>query len=180
MLKPGSTIAMSKFKEIFLHKQDLLRNRPDKCRVETTVESHLIEDFRSHVKTREFNVVLDQPENMGSSDLGPRPSELLLAALAACHEVTYRLYADAMSIDLQEIAVSATGVSDARGFFNVDKKIDAGFSEVFGEINIVSSASDDDIERLRQAVNRHCPVLDDLRKPLKVELELKRKDQIDK
>ena len=36
---------------------------------------------------------------------------------------------------------------------------------------------DDDIERLRQAVNRHCPVLDNLRKPLKVELDLKRRGQ---
>jgi putative redox protein len=168
---------MSKFKQIFLHKQDLLRNRPDKCRVETTAESHLVENFRSEVKTRGFDVVLDQPENMGSSDLGPRPSELLLAALAACHEVTYRLYADAMDIDLQDVAVSVTGVSDARGFFNVDDEVDAGFSEVYGEINIVSDASDEDLERLRQTVNRHCPVLDDLRKPLKVELDLKRRDQ---
>ncbi|HUV20688.1 MAG TPA: OsmC family protein [Gammaproteobacteria bacterium] len=169
---------MSKFKEIFLHKQDLLRNRPDKCRVETKADSHLVEDFRSHARTRDFNVVLDQPENMGSSNLGPRPSELLLAALAACHEVTYRLYADAMDIDLQDIAVSVTGVSDARGFFNVDDAVAAGFSEVYGEINIVSNASDDEIERLRQAVNRHCPVLDDLRKPLKVELDLKRRDSV--
>ena len=40
---------------------------------------------------------------MGSSDLGPRPGEMLLAALAACHEVTYRLYAEAMNIDLQGV-----------------------------------------------------------------------------
>jgi putative redox protein len=166
---------MSKLKEIFLHKQDLLRNRPDKCRVETTADSHLVEGFRSQIKTRSFNLVADQPENMGGSDLGPRPSELLLAALAACHEVTYRLYADAMEIDLQDVAVSVTGVSDARGFFNVADDVDAGFSEVFGDIYIVSNASDDEIERLRLAVNRHCPVLDDLRKPLKVELKLKRK-----
>jgi uncharacterized OsmC-like protein len=79
-----------------------------------------------------------------------------------------------MEIDLQDVAVSVTGVSDARGFFNVDAEVDAGFSEVFGSINIVSNASDEDIERLRQTVNRHCPVLDDLRKPLKVELKLKR------
>jgi len=168
---------MNKFKEIFLHKQALLRNRPDKCRVETKADSHLVENFRSHVKTRDFDVILDQPENMGSSDLGPRPSELLLAALAACHEVTYRLYADAMEIDLQDVAVSVTGVSDARGFFNVDDEVDAGFSEVYGQINIISNASEDDLERLQQAVNRHCPVLDDLRKPLKVELDLKRIDR---
>jgi len=166
---------MADIKEIFEHKQEILRNRPDKCRVEISADSHLVEAFRSHVKTRGFEVVIDQPENMGSTDRGPRPSEILLAALAACHEVTYRLYADAMDIDLQDIAVSVTGVSDARGFFNVGDGIAAGFSEIYGDIRIESDATDADIERLRETVNRHCPVLDDLRKPLKVELGLKRR-----
>ena len=165
---------MSNFKEVFQHKQEILRNNPEKCRVEVHADSRLVEAFRSHARTRDFDVIVDQPENMGSTNQGPRPSELLLAALAACHEVTYRLYADAMDIDLKSIAVSVTGVSDARGFFNVEAGIAAGFSEVYGEIKIESDAADEDIERLRQTVNRHCPVLDDLRKPLKVELEIKR------
>jgi len=165
---------MSNFKEVFQHKQEILRNNPEKCRVEVHADSRLVEAFRSHAKTRDFEVIVDQPENMGSTNQGPRPSELLLAALAACHEVTYRLYADAMGIDLRSVAVSVTGVSDARGFFNVEEGIAAGFSEVYGEIKIESDATDEDIERLRQTVNRHCPVLDDLRKPVKVELDIKR------
>ena len=165
---------MYNFKTTYLHKQEILRNNPDKCRVEVHAESRLVEAFRSHARSREFEVIVDQPENMGSTNQGPRPSELLLAALAACHEVTYRLYADAMDIDLKSVAVSCTGISDARGFFNVEEDIPAGFSEVVGEIRIESEASDEEIERLREAVNRHCPVLDDLQKPVKVELEIKR------
>ena len=165
---------MSNFKQVFQHKQEILRNNPEKCRVEVHADSRLVEAFRSHAKTRDFEVIVDQPENMGSTNQGPRPSELLLAALAACHEVTYRLYADAMDIDLKSVAVSCTGVSDARGFFDVEEGVAAGFSEVYGEIKIESDASDADIERLRMAVNRHCPVLDDLRKPVKVELAIKR------
>ena len=165
---------MSNFKEVFQHKQEILRNKPEKCRVEVHADSRLVEAFRSHARTRDFDVIVDQPENMGSTNQGPRPSELLLAALAACHKVTYRLYADAMDIDLKSVAVSVTGVSDARGVFNVEEGIAAGFSEVYGEINIESDASDEDIERLRQMVNLHCPVLDDLRKPVKVELDIKR------
>ena len=165
---------MSNFKEVFQHKQEILRNKPEKCRVEVHAESRLVEAFRSHAKTRDFDVIVDQPENMGSTNRGPRPSELLLAALAACHEVTYRLYADAMNIDLKSVAVSVTGVSDARGFFNVEEGVAAGFSEVYGDIKIESDASDEDIEHLRQVVNLHCPVLDDLRKPVKVELAVKR------
>jgi uncharacterized OsmC-like protein len=165
---------MSNFKEVFQHKQEILRNNPDKCRVEVHADSRLVEAFRSHARTRGFDVIVDQPENMGSTNQGPRPSELLLAALAACHEVTYRLYADAMDIELKSVAVSVTGVSDARGFFNLEEGVAAGFSEVHGEIRIESDAPDEDIERLRQMVNLHCPVLDDLRKPVKVELDLKR------
>lgn len=165
---------MPNFKEIFLHKQAILRNKPEKSRVELHADSRLVEAFRSHVRMRDFELVLDQPQNMGGADQGPRPSEILLAALAVCHEVTYRLYADAMDIDLTSVAVSVTGVSDAKGFFNVDDDTAAGFSEIHGDINIESDASDDDIERLRQAVNRHCPVLDDLRKPLPVDLRIKR------
>ena len=165
---------MSNFKEVFQHKQEILRNNPDKCRVEVHADSRLVEAFRSHARTRGFDVIVDQPENMGSTNQGPRPSELLLAALAACHEVTYRLYADAMDIELKSVAVSVTGVSDARGFFNLEEGVAPGFSEVHGEIRIESDAPDEDIERLRQMVNLHCPVLDDLRKPVKVELDLKR------
>ena len=81
---------MGNFKKLFEHKQDILRNRPEKTRVEVSVESELVEAFRSHVKVRDFDVIVDQPANMESTDQGPRPSEYVLAALAACHEVTYR------------------------------------------------------------------------------------------
>jgi len=101
-------------------------------------------------------------------------NEYVLAALAACHEVTYRLYADAMDIQLDSVAVKVTGVSDAKGFFSLDEETPAGFSEIYGTIAIDSDASDEDIERLRQAVNRHCPVLDDIRRPVSVDLKIVR------
>lgn len=165
---------MTTFKKLFKHKQEILRNRPDKTRVEVSAQSELVEAFRSHVKIREFEVIVDQPSNMESTDRGPRPSEYVLAALAACHEVTYRLYADAMGIALDNVAVKVTGVSDAKGFFSLDEETPAGFSEIYGTIEIESTASDDDIERLRQAVNRHCPVLDDIRRPVSVDLKIER------
>lgn len=165
---------MTNFKKVFEHKQEILRNRPDKTRVQVSAESKLVEAFRSHVKVRDFEIIVDQPGNMESTDRGPRPSEYVLAALAACHEVTYRLYADAMDISLDSVAVSVTGVSDAKGFFALDEDTPAGFSEIFGTIAIESDATDDEIERLRQAVNRHCPVLDDIRRPVSVDLTIER------
>ena len=50
--------------------------------------------FRSIVKMRDFTLTVDQPKGFGGTNTGPKPSEVLLAALAACQEVTWRLYAD--------------------------------------------------------------------------------------
>ena len=163
------------FKQIWKHKRDILSKNPDKCAVTVKADSNLVEGFMSKVKARDFEVIVDQNKGMGGSDNGPRPSEYVLAALAACHEVTYRLYADAMDIPLEEVSVSVTGYSDARGVFGLDDSVRAGFSHITGEINVRSSATDSELEQLRQTVNRHCPVLDDLRHPVSVELKLRRK-----
>ena len=163
------------FKEIWDQKRTILQDDPNKASVTVRADSKLVQGFMSEVKTRHFECIVDQNKGMGGSDKGPRPSEYVLVALAACHEVTYRLWADAMGIPLESIAVSVTGHSDARGFFGLDDSKRAGFSHVTGEVHISSSASDEDLESLRNAVNAHCPVLDDLQKPVEVIFKLVRK-----
>ncbi len=162
------------FKEIWDQKREILSANPDKCSVKVKADSQLVDGFMSRVKARGFDIVVDQNKGMGGTDQGPRPSEYVLAALAACHEVTYRLYADALGIPLDEVSVSLTGHSDARGFFGMDDSVRAGFSHITGEIKVQTSASDQELERLREAVNQHCPVLDDLRNPVSVDLDLVR------
>ena len=163
------------FKGIWDQKRDVLLANPDKCAVTVKADSHLVDGFMSRVKARDFDIVVDQNKGMGGTDQGPRPREYVLAALAACHEVTYRLYADALGIPLDEVSVSVTGHSDARGFLGLDDSVRAGFSHVTGEIKVQTSASDEQLEQLRQAVNQHCTVLADLRNPVSVELDLVRK-----
>ncbi len=162
------------FKKIWDEKRSVLAAHPEKGAVTVQADSQLVEGFLSRVKARDFELLVDQHRGMGGSDQGPRPSEYVLAALAACHEVTYRLYADALEIPLEGVSVSLTGHSDARGFFGLDDSVPAGFSHISGTIKVVTPASDEELERLRQAVNQHCPVLDDMRRPVEVELTLVR------
>ncbi len=165
---------MPKLKLMLEEKRRLLNEHPEKARVEVTASSRLLSGFESRVTVRDFHIVVDQPPAFGGGDQGPRPSEYVLAALAACHEVTYRLYADALDIDLEDVAVSVTGVSDARGFLSPEDEIRAGFQEVHGVIRIKTTATDEQIEVLRKMVNEHCPVLDDLRTPIAVHMTLER------
>ncbi len=166
---------MPNFKTMLNEKRKTLVREPQRARVTVTADSRLIESFESRVKVREFEVVVDQPAAFGGTDRGPRPSEYVLAALAACHEVTYRLYADALDISLDAISVSVIGISDARGFLAPsDDAVRPGFQEIHGIIKVKSSASDAQLERLRRVVNERCPVLDDLRTPIPVRMELER------
>ena len=130
--------------------------------------------FRSIVKMRDFTLTVDQPKGFGGTNTGPKPSEVVLAALAACQEVTWRLYADALGIALGSIAVELDGLQDLRGFLGLDPATRAGFQRITGTVIVDSPAADAEIERLKRAVDLHCPVLDDLRTPIPVELSWRR------
>ena len=77
-----------------------------------------------------------------------------------------------LGIPLDDIHVELEGLVDGRGFLGVEG-VTPGFSEVRGTVTIRSSASEAELDRLREAVDRHCPVLDDLRRPVPVTLELR-------
>lgn len=162
-----------RFKRCFEDARRKLAQDPDRQSVEVTAESKQVDGLRSEVRVRGFTLTVDQPPSIGGGDRGPRPSELVLATLAACQEITYRLYADTLGIPLDEVRVHLTGRSNPRGFLGLDD-VRPGFQEVRGKVHVKSPASSVDLERLKQTVDLHCPVLDDLLSPVDISLELER------
>ncbi|MCE2491700.1 MAG: OsmC family protein [Alphaproteobacteria bacterium] len=160
-----------RMKQVFDSSREKLREKPSRGLMSATVESRQVDGFESHVSIRDFTIVADEPRNFGGGDKGPKPSEILLAALAACQEVTYRLYADAMEIPLRSVSVTVTGEADLRGFVDVDG-IRAGLQRVTGTVTLDTPAGPEDIWRLRARVDAHCPVLDSLQTPIEVSLDL--------
>jgi putative redox protein len=64
------------------------------------------------------------------------------------------------------------GDIDLRGFFAVDESVRAGYEAIRGTVHIESSASEEQLQQLRSAVNAHCPVLDILTNPVPAEMKL--------
>lgn len=98
--------------------------------------------------------------------------ELVLAALGSCQEITYRLYADALGIPLTKVSVKVKGHVDLQGLFAVDSSVRPGFQSIEAVVTLDSPAPQADLDRLKETVDRHCPVLDILRGPVPVSLEL--------
>lgn len=51
------------------------------------------EGLANEIALRQHTVTADEPAEAGGTDLGPKPTELLAAALASCTAITVELYA---------------------------------------------------------------------------------------
>lgn len=124
---------------------------------------------------RGFNMTMDEPLELGGTDTGPNPVEVLLAALGSCQEIVYRAYAAIMGLEIERIEVHAKGYLDLRGLLGL-AEVPAGFSQVSFTTLVVSDEPEEKIRELAEKVETHCPVMDSLMRPVEVsgKVEIKR------
>ncbi len=91
--------------------------------------------------------------------------DVLLASLAACQEITLRMVAAAMGIQLQEVEVTVEGDMDFRGTMGIDPETPVGFQRIRTNIRVAVDAPADRLERLAQRAERYCVVASTLRQP---------------
>jgi putative redox protein len=161
----------TELKETISDIQDMYRADAEKSKLVFKTSSNLVGRFRSDVEIRDHTLTIDEPKNIGGSDLGPSPVEVVLAALGSCQEITYRAYATALGIELDKVSVEIEGDIDFRGFFGVDDSVRSGYNNIRAVVKIASDAPAEELEKLREMVNSHCPVLDMLSNPVPVSLD---------
>jgi putative redox protein len=159
-------------KDIFHSTRLALAQRPAEAHATFTAATRQISGLTSEASIRDFRLRLDQVPALGGADAGPNPVELVLAALGSCQEITYRLYAEALGIPLNHVSVKVEGRQDLSGFFSADEGVRPGFRDIRAVVEIDSPASSDEIQRLKEAVDTHCPVLDILRNVTPTKLDL--------
>ena len=148
--------------------RDELGRAPEAPVVTFTADTELVDGYRTEARIREFGLTVDEPPAIGGGDAGPSPVELVLAALGTCQEIVYATHARVLGIPLNGVTVRAEGRLDLRGFFGV-ADVPAGFQDVSFAVDVDSPAAPEEVARLVAAVNAHCPVLDILRQPVRVD-----------
>ena len=165
------------FKEAYdLKRAELAAANEEQATVTFESQSALQEGFRTEARIRDFHLTVDEPEELGGTDTGPNPVELILAALGTCQEITYRLYADALGIPLDGVSVRVEGDVDLRGFFSAKDGVRPGYRGIRAIVALDSTAPGEDLRRLKETVDSHCPVLDILtnRVPVTTNIEVSR------
>ncbi len=114
--------------------------------------------YTTEIMAGDHGLVADEPLEVGGSDLGPSPYELLNASLGACTAMTLQMYARRKKWPLEEVKVHLSHskhihAEDSRLFENKKSKIDR-FERV---IEIRGNLSEDQRARLLDIANK-CPV----------------------
>jgi uncharacterized OsmC-like protein len=84
--------------------------------------------------------------------------DLLLASLAACQEITLRMVAAAMGIELRQVEIQVDGDLDFRGTMGIDQETPVGFQRIRTTIRFEADASEDRLQRLVSRAERYCVV----------------------
>jgi len=95
----------------------------------------------------------------------PCSADLLLAALAACQEVTIRMVAANQGIELRSLEVVAEGDWDPRGTLAMGREFPVGLTAIRCRttVGLSDDVAPERAERLLKSAERYCVVLSTLR-----------------
>src|SRR5579863_874761 len=109
---------------------------------------------------------------VGGAGTGACSGDLLLAALAACAQITCQMVATAMGIPTERIEVSVEGDLDLRGTLGISKDVPVGFEKIRLHFDVVApAATEEQLRGLREKTEQYCVVMQTLSRPPKLQSE---------
>lgn len=101
---------------------------------------------------------VDAAEAFGGRDSAPSPIAYALGALISCTQVTAQLAAKDFGIVLNGFEFEVSGELDTAVLVNGASEGNANFERVIVNATIATSASDDELARLKTETERRCPI----------------------
>ncbi len=126
------------------------------------VQAQSVNPTQTQVKVRGFQMTVDEPADLGGTDVGANPVEYLLASLSGCLNVVAHLVAKEMNIALRGIALDLEGELDPAKFMGKPTSGRAGFISVKVTIHPDCDADQATLQNWLQAVESRCPVSDNI------------------
>ena len=140
-----------------------------KREVKVTVDGESETSMRMKIKSGKFEMIIDEPENMGGSDMGPSPIQVLLMSLAGCINITGHQVARQRGMKLNGMKIKIDGnmnpctfigcsYEERAGFQNINLKVDADFE----------NATPEEVDSWLKETESRCPVTDNIRESTKI------------
>ncbi len=122
------------------------------------------------VRGRTFMVAADHPEGLLGGNEAPAAVETLVAAVAGCIAGGWATFGAALDIPIEELEIDLEGDIDLQGFMGLGEGVRPGLERIRGTVSVKSSASDEQLQQLKELAQQRSPVVDSLRVPVETEL----------
>jgi len=112
---------------------------------------------RTEISTRDVRAIIDEPKERDGTNMAPTPTETLVGALIACTNVISHKCAHKHGVKFSSMSIDAEASFDRRGT-QLLEEIEVPFPRIRVMINVVTDASDTDVEKVKSDLHRFCPV----------------------
>lgn len=130
-----------------------IRSKPLSLQMTADCPTHA----RTQVRIRQHELVCDEPEARGGTDLGAAPVEVLVAALCGCTNVILNRLAQMQGLTVRDLHIDASAELDTRG---IREGLDLArpIPRVALTLDIASDAQGAALDTLRTELHKRCPV----------------------
>ncbi len=144
------------------------RREPDAALLTLRAVGRASADLAFTVDTHEGSIQAGLHPSAGGDGTLATAEQMLLETLVACSGVTLQAVATAFGIVLREARIVAEGDIDVRGTLAISKDVPVGFREIRLRFELDSDAPGAKLDKLIEATERYCVVLQTLRQPTPV------------
>lgn len=124
------------------------------------------------VKARDFNIIIDEPKDLGGTNEGANPVEYILAAFSGCLNVVGHLVAKELGMTLKGIKIDMEGDLDPAKFMGQVTNNRAGYENIKVTIYPDTDADFKTLEKWIKAVESRCPVSDNIMNSTPISINL--------
>ena len=136
----------------------------NKRQVNVTVHAESETSSRMKVKAGKFEIIIDEPANMGGSDLGPSPIQVLLMSLAGCLNVTGHEIARQKGMKLNGMKIRIEGTMNPCNFMGCSYDERAGFQTINVSVHAdFENETPEAIKSWLKETESRCPVTDNIK-----------------
>ena len=138
----------------------------------TTIQGFYGAGQEDDSRSEAFTLEGDEPPVLLGTNRAPNAVEAVLHALASCLAVGFAYNAAARGIRVESLGFDLEGDLDLHGFLGLSDEVRPGYDDIRVRYHVEADAPREQIEELCAYVQRTSPVLDMLRNPVPVAVEL--------
>ncbi len=165
---------------------EAIKSRPDLARFKFRAETEWINGGHSRTqiqsfygagqedtsRSKPFVLEGDEPPVLLGNNAGPNAVEAVLHALASCLSVGFVYNAAAQGIKIDSLDFKLEGDLDLHAFLGLSDKVRPGYETIRLTYRVKSNAPREKLEALCEYVQKTSPVLDIVRNPVPVTIDL--------